>query len=137
MASIVLLPSSPTTIREYACTAAEAVGDCVSLYGDAPVMGLESVRKTDITMPPWRRSIGVVLSKSSSTVCKVLERGVLDGVYSGLDIGREYGVGLTSQLQLSLPTYPISGPQLIMFMGIARSATQIEISPHAVGIRHP
>lgn len=137
MASIVLLPSSFATIREYACTSLEVVGDCVSLYGDAPVMGLESVRRTDITAPPWRRSIGVVLSKPTSQTCLVLERGLLEGVYTGLDIGREYGVGVDSRLRLQLPIPSVVNPQLLMFMGVARASTKIDINPHAVGIRTP
>lgn len=92
--------------------------------------------KTIISAPPWRRSIGVIARKLSSTRCVVVESGLMEDVYSSLDVGREYGVGSDSRLSLSLPSYPSTGAQLLMHMGVARTANVIEIRPSAIGVRH-
>lgn len=70
-------------LLEADCTTTDAVGDAVYITSDA-VAGRIQVMKVDPTDTATAPSIGVIISKPSTTTCTVRSGGPLDGIYSGL-----------------------------------------------------
>lgn len=117
-------------IVDAACSSGDTVGDVVYVLADKVGL-LYSVTKVDIdNAESWRAiGIGVIKSKSETTVCKVQLGGLLQGVYTGLLPGRRLFINTSSRLSLSPPPAPVSGRRLSQRIAYAMASDTILIDP--------
>jgi len=110
------------------CTALDLVGHFV--YLNAPA----DVRTSDVFVLDHIQTIGIIVSKSSSTDCIVQRQGEVVGLYAGLTPGRRVMVD-----EAGLPTHtftrPVTGLKWIQWAGIATSGSSIYLELQApVGV---
>ena len=107
------------------CSASESVGELV--YTNLTKTGdLYNVSKVDITSYSKMPAIGVIISKQSTTRCRVKWSGPIRGIYSGLTPGRMYFVGSDSKPTLAFPT--VAGTRL-QKIGSATSTNELYLKP--------
>lgn len=113
---------------EVACQLTDAVGDFI-----IPTAGaVRTVRKVDITNPALTPTIGVIISKPTSTTATIQTAGAVEGIYSGLAPGQRYFVGATAR-----PTaWPISGVSSgteysVQVVGVALDSSSLLLMPNA------
>ena len=111
------------------CTAADDLGDCVKISGDA-VAGVYQVTSVDITAPDPNPACGIIISKSSPTDCVVQVSGTMSGIYTGLTSGRLYFVDVNSRLDTAPPVPPgVGDTRYVQAMGQAVSDDVIVLAP--------
>lgn len=109
------------------CIAADVVGNCVHITG--PMVGdLYQVTTVDPLDGSTFPSIGLVVSKSSDTLCQVQILGITD-VVPALSPGRAYFVGASGTLVLDPPTPPVATIAYIQPMGTAMSTDRFLVRP--------
>lgn len=112
---------------EAICKAADAVGDSVKVI-DVKAGAFIQVEKLDIDNDT-KPAIGIIESKSASTICVVRILGLLKGVYTGLLPGETYLVGTNSQLTRTLAD-PAAGFRYVQIMGTATSDDEFMVLPN-------
>jgi len=121
--SVPVTPSGdvPPIIVDGTCLSTDSPGDCVYIAGDftgAPYV----VTRADITDRTKMSAIGVILTKSSPTACRIIMQGIADG-YSGLVRGYPVYVGVDGR-PTSTPPVPGPGQRFyIQSMGLGTSPT--------------
>lgn len=114
--------------EEGVCATTDSVGDCVKVVGTR-IAGKLDVRKVDITVAGDIPSIGIIISKATSTTCTVQLDGIMSGVVTGLTPGKAYFISPTSTLTLT-PTVPTSGNiAWVQQMGEALDTDEFLIQP--------
>jgi len=108
------------------CLATDVVGNCVYISADL-VLGIIQVTKTDITTPLKVPARGLILSKSSPTVCRVAYYGAMDlsGIIPPLSPGRRYFVGADSNPNVVPPL----APAIRQVVGVALDSSRLMIDP--------
>lgn len=106
------------------CDASLMVGDFVYLSDTVP----NKVLKNDDNMPD-SPTIGIVLSKTSPTVCKIALYGDIDNL-SGLDMSKEVFLGTLGE---ATPNPPPT--DYLQILGIATSPTTMFLNPQIQRLR--
>lgn len=119
------------------CVASDAIGDCIISSGSR-ISGLYQVTKIDPRIVTSGPSWGIIVSKSSSTFCTVQMFGILDGVYTGLVVGKIQWVGLNGKLHDDNSTItPLpAGKVFVQQMGLAISSDVVLLSPEQPIVRN-
>ena len=121
--------SAASSTLTASCTAADDLGDCVKISGDA-VDGVYQVASVDITAADPNPACGIIISKSSPTDCVVQVSGIMSGIYTGLTSGRLYFVDVNSRLDTDPPVPPGAGDtRYVQSMGQAVSDDVIVLAP--------
>lgn len=115
-------------IRAAECSSAEAVGDWVCISDDPP-NGTDYVRKADPADFTKMPAVGVVVSKSAPTQCRVQWFGETPDIFSGLSSGEYYFVGTDSR-SADLPPEPTTAPLFTQFVGVATAPTRMYVRPN-------
>ena len=110
------------------CLSSDSVEDVVYVTGD-DVSGRIQVSKVDIDDGAKMPGIGVIVSKSSSTECKVRVGGELVMIGTPFSPGNIVFASLSATLDTSAPSRPGSGTRLIQRMGIALADNKLVITP--------
>ena len=112
------------------CLVSDAVGDAVCITGDR-VGDLYQVTRVDIdnSNPRQAIAVGVIKSKSSSTLCLVQVSGEMRSLYSGLTPNRPIFVGVDGRLTQTRPPAPVTGKRMLRCMGQALADDVLLISP--------
>jgi len=105
----------------YTCTATESIGDAVY------ISGADNVRQADASSTSTMPAIGIIVAKPSSTQCLVRTKGIVKGL-SGLTAGSRYFIstaagGITA-------TAPTGSGEVVQYIGVAKSTTELEICPN-------
>lgn len=116
------------------CDPSDAVGDCVGVSGPL-VSGLVQVAKVNPKDQNGIAAIGLILSKISPTVCLVVKRGRVRGVFSALTPGRRYFVGPTSQISQVPPNPNAGGIYHTQVIGYAEAVDLFFVEPGQRAIR--
>lgn len=103
-----------SSVYDVECASTVLVGDCVAINSGA------TAQLATIATLHQTPAIGVVISKSSATQCRVQFSGYVTGIYSGLSPGKVYFVGTDGRPSPSPPTS--TGVWSIQKIGIALSA---------------
>lgn len=98
--------------------AGSSVGDIVHPSLITPELHEVSVDNTSVSP-----SVGIIMSKSSSTSAKILYQGLIDG-FSGLTPGKKVFLSLTGTLTSTPPT-----TDYMQCMGYALSSTEVYLKP--------
>lgn len=115
-------------VRLAECTAAEAVGDFVCIVDDPP-NGHDLVGKADPSDFTKMPAVGVVISKSSPTLCLVQWMGETPNIFTGLSSGEIYFVGADARIA-EVPPVPSTVPLFTQFMGVATAPTRLYLRPN-------
>jgi hypothetical protein len=107
------------------CQSTDAVGDLVYISGDSTA-GITQVTKVDILNYLKMPAVGVIVSKSSSTSCKILRYGLLS--MSGLVPGKTYFVDFDSTPTDVRPV-PSSGSVFVQVIGVAMDSSRLLLNP--------
>jgi hypothetical protein len=118
--------SVPPTF-EGTCSTSEAVGDVVFVNGPG-----KDVRKTDIADPNKVSSVGVVISKPTTTTCVVQVSGLISGIYTGLTPNSRYFLGADARPTATKPTGSEGSPTLVVALGIAIDTNLFLLRPTTV-----
>lgn len=114
------------------CDPGDIVGDAVFVSANK-VGGLYTVTKVNIDAtigtPNQAVSIGIIISKSDPSICKVQTRGIVAGLYSGLTPGARLFVDATSQLSAGPPARPSTGKRVVQELAYALASDTILINP--------
>jgi hypothetical protein len=108
------------------CQATDQIGDLVYISGDS-VGGVIQVTKVDITNYSKMPGVGAIVSKSTSTQCRILRYGILS--VPGLIPGRTYFVGFNGT---PIPTRPVAtGGQkaFVQVLGVAMDSSRMLFNP--------
>lgn len=81
------------------CDNSVLVGDCV--YIISFMDSVYTVGRADMRHVSKLPTVGIVVTKESSTKCVVQLSGLIEGIYSGLLIGKSVFVGLDGQITQS------------------------------------
>lgn len=109
------------------CLAGDAVEDNVYITGPA-VAGLVQVAKVDIDDGAKMPAVGVILSKSTATTCKVRMQGEYDmaaDTFTPGSVVYVYSDGTPSTLP---PTRPVAGTRFIQPIGIASTRRKMMLA---------
>jgi hypothetical protein len=113
---------SQSVIRDADCTSLEQVGNIVYLF--ATNNGRDVVRKTDLTDYAKLPGVGIIIDKASAISCRVQWLGETPSLYSGLEVGKYYFVGIDSSPVLVPPT-PTLSDLFIQIVGVAVTPTRL------------
>lgn len=115
------------------CLAGDVVGDFVSVTG-APVGGFFQTTKTDISLNETTPTVGVIVSKETSTRCLVQSFGVY--ITTGLTTGARYWVGSDSRLTAVRPAgvaqsvgAALSPTELLLRLEVAAASSSSWLPP--------
>jgi hypothetical protein len=108
------------------CLTTDSVGDIVRISGDS-IGGIIQVTQTDITDYSKMPGVGVILSKSTPTDCKVLRYGMLNT--TGLIPGRIYFVDTNSRLTAVRPISQLGVKVFVQTIGIAMDSSRLLVNP--------
>lgn len=106
-----------------ACSAGDAVGDCVYVSGGL-FGGLPQVAKADISTFTKLPAVGIISRKLNPTVCFVANSGALTLPFA-VTPGKLYFVGALGQ---PVDTRP-AGPAFIQTIGVGRDAANLLVTP--------
>lgn len=111
------------------CAAGDAVKDIVYVSGPK-AGGRYTVSKVNITSVTVEAAIGIgiITSKSASTICTVQLFGLMSGVYTGLTPGKRLFAGIDARLTEVAPS-PATGKLLQQRIGYAMSDDTVLIAP--------
>ena len=115
-------------IRAAECTAAESVGDFVCIADDPP-NGHDLVAKADPADYNKLPAVGVVISKSEPTKCRVQWFGETPNIFAGLASGEIYFLGTDSKAA-DLPPMPTTVPLFQQSIAVATAPTRLYIEPN-------
>lgn len=118
-------------LRSANCLAGDAVENAVYITGDK-IGGLLQVSKVDIDDGAKMPAVGLIVSKSDPTTCKIRVGGKLQLSASSLASGNLVFVSATGTPETLPPVRPSSGTRLIQHLGKALAADLLEISPSNV-----
>jgi hypothetical protein len=116
------------------CTALESVEDVVYISGN-PVSGVIQVRTVDPTLRSKMPGIGIIISKSSDTDCRIKLFGVIENFYTGLTANGPLYVGIDGRLTHTPPTPTVGSSVYKQIFGEAFGADMIMVSPQLLMIR--
>lgn len=103
----------------YTCTATEAIGDVVYIFG------ADDVRRADATaLATSAATVGIIKSKPTATSCVVVTDGEID-VFGGLTPGAIYYVAKGAPGDITAT--PITAPGIVKAVGKAKNATTLEV----------
>ena len=123
------LATFPRKWLRAACQPSDVIGNCVYIAG--PVSGgLYTVATADPTNASKMPVVGVIMTKSSSTICRVQWLGEIDAIYTGMTIRKPLFVGLTRRLEEAPPTPPISGYAFAQSMGTVLDSGKLLLIPN-------
>lgn len=111
---------------EAICKNTDEVQDCVRI-DSAKVGNLYEVEAVDIDVDN-DPAVGIIIAKSSPTLCTVQLFGIVTGVYTALTPGRTYLVGTDSKLATTLAR-PASGFRWVQQMGVALDTDELLLKP--------
>lgn len=94
------------------CPASAAVKDVVYISADE-VAGVFQVSLVNIDSTTTYPILGVIIRKLTTTRCVVQVGGEIEGLYTGLDPGKQLFVNSSARLSHSVPTHPGSGVRLV------------------------
>lgn len=112
-------------IRAAECTADESVGDFVCIADDPP-NGHDLVVKADPADYNKMPAVGVVISKSSPTMCRVQWFGETPNIFTGLSSGEVYFLGTNARAS-DLPPIPTTIPLFQQSIAVATAPTRLYI----------
>lgn len=119
------LPSSPISEEAANCLSSDLVGDLVYITGPS-IEGLLQVSRVDISDSTKVPSVGIIVSKASPTICRVLRSGVFST--GSLVSGKLYFAGVDGR-----PTEirPVATPSkvFVQVVGVALDASSLLVSP--------
>ena len=119
--------SSVNEVRPAICTVDDEVGNLVCVTDSN--MNREVVETSDPKVFDKLPVVGVIISKSTDELCDVQWAGETPAVFSGLDIGSVYFLGLHGKI-VKTPPAPTSGENIfVQSVGIAISETQLYMKP--------
>ena len=118
--------SDVATIADAFCDSGNIVGEWVYINTAGDPDTVRPANPSDYDKMP---AIGVIISKSSATVCKVQWRGRTEAIFSGLTVGRIYFLGADSQLASTPPTPGTGDYAYVQPVCIATSATTVDVQP--------
>jgi hypothetical protein len=117
--------ASTAVLIDASVLATDDVGDLVYVSG-APVGGLFTTTKANPFDKTKMPAVGMVLSKSSPTVAKVILSGVITGLYIGLIPNKVYFVDPSARLSA---TPPVGGTRYVQQVGVALSSSSFFFNP--------
>lgn len=106
------------------CFATDAVGDVVYIMGNK-VGDRYQVTKVDIDDITTMPAIGIIVSKDSSTECRIQINGIVRGVYTGLTAQKPLFIGTDSRLTHTVTSYPTAGRRAQQMMGQALTSDEL------------
>ena len=115
-------------IRAAECTAAESVGDFVCISDDPP-NGYDLVVKADPADYDKMPAVGVIITKSAPTLCRVQWFGETPNIFTGLSSGEVYFLGADSKAA-DVPPVPLSFPFFQQSVAVATAPTRLYIEPN-------
>ena len=118
--------SDITTIADAICQPGNVVGDWVFLEQANDPYTVDSADPSDLDKMP---SVGVIVSKSTSTACKIQWRGMTEAIFTGLSIGKIYFLGSDSKLASQPPAPGVGESYYVQPVCIATSATTVDVQP--------
>jgi len=110
------------------CLVTDSVGDCVYVTGDK-IGNLYQVAQADPADQSKMPSLGIIMSKTSATECKVQFIGESNGLYIGLTPGGTLFVGSDGRLSHTPPVPDPGGYAFIQAMGSAISSETVILLP--------
>ena len=112
------------------CDPGDLVGDAVYVSTDK-VSGLITVTKVNIDSSTGNESVsvGVIISKSDPSTCRVQFGGTVEGLYTGLTPGNRIFVNESSRLQDTPPDRPTTGKRVMQEVAYALASDLILINP--------
>jgi hypothetical protein len=111
------------------CLATDTVGDCV--YISADYSGIRySVTRADPRDTLKMPAVGIIISKSSPTLCKVQWSGELAGVYTGLTVNKPIFVGLDGRVTITPPGPLTGGYSFVQNLGVIVGTSRILLAPN-------
>jgi len=127
-------PAGQQTFRA-SCTAAELPGKLVYIAGElpdgTPVVSLAHCY--DMAKVP---AVGMVTAKPSDTEAVVQTSGLVRDLFSGLEVGKTYKLGVDGSIRRIAPTAPGIGFAVIQFVGVAVSESVLLLQPQPqLGVR--
>lgn len=119
------------------CLATDVVGDCIISTGDR-ISGFYQVTRIDPRVLSSGPSWGIIISKQTATDCVVQMFGVLDGVYTGLTVGKIQWVGLDGRLNddNSTVTALPAGQVFVQQMGLSIASDVVLLFPEQPIVRN-
>jgi hypothetical protein len=114
-------------VRSADCTAGEAIGDFVYVSA-APVAGQDQVRVADPTDAAKVPAIGVIISKPTSTTCRVQWGGISPALFSGLNAGSVCFLDRDAS-PTETPPSPSGDNVYVQALGISFAADRVLIDP--------
>lgn len=115
--------ASTRVVLEFDCAASASINDVV--FQNNTTEGLVEVNTNNTEVNP---SIGVIISKTTTSRCKVLVLGVLAG-YAGLNIGQKIWLSADGTVTSIKPT---SG--YLQTLGVAVASDSILYTPNAARV---
>lgn len=109
------------------CTASETVGDFVFVSGGL-VAGLPAVRTVDPLVVAKMPTFGVIVNKTTATICTIQTSGVAASIASGLAPGAVHWLGLDGRAATTGPTAGAGSFAYKQRIGIAVSPTDVLLS---------
>lgn len=116
------------------CTALESVEDVVYISGE-PSSGAIRVRTVDPTQRSKMPGIGIIISKSDDTNCRIKLFGVVENIYTGLTFNGPLYVGTDGRLTHTPPSPTVGGKIYKQIFGEAFGADMIMVTPQLMMIR--
>lgn len=113
---------------EAECLMSDSVGNVVYIRDDLSA-GRYSVETADPASFSKMPAIGMIIGKSSDTLCTIQFRGEISGIYSGLTPGELLFVGDTGALVSSMPTPTPSVKKFAQIMGVALASNIVGLDP--------
>jgi hypothetical protein len=109
------------------CPVGAVIGDMVFASSDR-VGGIYQVDLCEIDSVN-KRPIGMVKTKSAPTRCIIQVQGLIEGIYTGLTVGRPLflGVGVGARLVQISPGHPNSGKRYHQIAGTALASDVISL----------
>jgi hypothetical protein len=108
------------------CLTTDSVGDVTYISGGS-IGGVIQVTKVDISDYAKMPGVGVILSKSSPTDCKILRYGILN--VAGLAPGGTYFVGSDSRPTPVRPIAPSGVKVFVQVLGVAVDSSRLLLNP--------
>lgn len=110
------------------CLSGDSVGKSVYIRDDLS-SGRYSVETADPTTFSKMPAIGMIIGKTSDTLCTVQFRGEVSGIYSGMTPGSLLFVGDSGSLVSAMPSPTGSVKKFAQIMGVALASNIIGLSP--------
>jgi hypothetical protein len=127
MTIVVRFGKKSQDITQAICSPAEQVGSWV--YKNGEVDGLDWVRMADPLMKSKVPAIGVIIEKSTDTLCKVQWAGETPESFSGLTPGAVYFLGADALLSNSPPQPNAGSFVYLQPLATAVSDKKVRIAP--------